>query len=309
MNEAIDGVGGIEPLSVVYPSRWLEDEYRLRDTPTAHDEISYLLGVALGRWDLRMGLGLMNPGPLPTPYEPLPPAARGMLVTPEGLPGIGVPDDYPIQIPSDRMLHDEHGHPRDVVKSLATIADFLRSGDHPRELRFPDEVRDLRQHLRQSFYQNHLRRYSASHRYAPIYWYLSIPSREWGLWIYAPALSREMLFAIASAARDKQRRLSEQVRQLRDQLDGGANRDAVKRLELSETVMIEVEAFAERAEHVAQSGWEPDLNDGLILCAAPLEMLFADEGWRGRVASVRKDMENGNYPWASVQGIFFGGTP
>ena len=63
--------------------------------------------------------------------------------------------------------------------------------------------------------------------------------------------------------------------------------------------------FYERAEAVAQSGWEPDLNDGIILNAAPLEELFADAKWRKDVAKHRVKMQNGDYPWATVQTTYY----
>ena len=80
----------------------------------------------------------------------------------------------------------------------------------------------------------------------------------------------------------------------------------VERIEQIEKVVGEIERFAEYAEKVAQSGWRPDLNDGLILCAAPLEPLFADDAWRERVAQYRKDLEKKKYSWATVQREFFG---
>ena len=50
-----------------------------------------------------------------------------------------------------------------------------------------------------------------SRRIAPIYRHLSVPSRQWGLWVYAPNLSREALFAVAGAARDKLRRVHDEI--------------------------------------------------------------------------------------------------
>ena len=145
-------------------------------------------------------------------------------------------------------------------------------------------MRDLRRYLQGRFFADHLKVYSASRRYAPVYWYLAVRSREWGLWVYAPALSREMLFAIVGAVRDKLRRLREQAGQLRDRHGDSANREVIDRIEQVESLAGEVEQFVEHADKVAQSGWQPDLNDGLVLCAAPLEPLFADDVWRKCVA-------------------------
>ena len=189
---------------------------------------------------------------------------------------------------------------------LKAPSSSLRRPQSHQRLALRREVKDLRRRLRGRFFADHVKDYSASRRYAPIYWYLAVPSREWGLWVYAPALSREMLFAIAGSARDKLRRLREQARQLHDRHLGTADRAVVERIEQVESLAGEIEQFAEHAEKIAQSGWRPDLNDGLILCAAPLEPLFADDAWRKRVAQYRKDLETKKYPWATVQREFFG---
>ncbi|MDQ4145723.1 MAG: BREX-1 system adenine-specific DNA-methyltransferase PglX [Actinomycetota bacterium] len=297
----------VEPLSATYPTRWFEEDYDPPGSPTAHQELSYLLGVTLGRWDIRVALGTLTPPPLPGPYDPLPPVSRGMLVGEDGLPAPHAPEGYPLDLPTERLLHDEPGHPRDVVAAIQLVIGLLESAAAPPELALPKELRDLRGRLRGRFFADHVKDYSASRRYAPIYWYLAVPSREWGLWVYAPALSREILFAIAGAARDKLRRLRGQAYQLRQRYGDSADRAAIERIEQVDSLAAEVEQFAEHADKVAHSGWQPDLNDGLILCTAPLEPLFADEGWRRRVAEYRRNLEKNSYPWATVQREFYGG--
>jgi hypothetical protein len=144
-----------------------------------------------------------------------------------------------------------------------------------------------------------------SRRKAPIYWYLAVPSQAWGLWAYAPWLSREQLFAIAGAAQEKLRRLTDQARQMRRDLDSGSGREIRNQLETAENLIREIEVFHNQAESVAQSGWEPDMNDGIILNAAPLEDLFADPKWRKDISTHRKKLEKGEYPWATVQRQYF----
>lgn len=296
------------PLSATYPTRWFDEDYDPSASPSAHRELSYVLGVALGRWDVRVAAGLLEIPPNPGPYHSLPPASRGMLLGDDRLPLRQPPAEYPLNIPPDRLLHDEPGHISDAVGAIERIIDFLEAFPKPPKIALHRGVSDLRRRLRGRFFSDHVKDYSASRRYAPIYWYLAVPSREWGLWVYAPALSREMLFAIARSARDKLRRLREQARQLRARPPDTADRAIVERIERIESLAGEIEQFAEHADNVAQSGWRPDLNDGLILCAAPLEPLFADEAWRKRVAQYRKDLEAKKYPWATVQREFFRGV-
>lgn len=297
------------PLSAMYPMRWFETDYEVPGASTPSQELSYLLGAVFGRWDIRIAAGILEPPPMPGPYDPLPPVSRGTLVGKDGLPAYQPPPDYPLNIPHDRLLHDESGHPNDVVAAIEAAIAFLETVPTSPSLVVRREISDLRRHIRSRFFAEHVKVYSASRRYAPIYWYLAVPSREWGLWLYAPALSRELLFAIARAAHDKLRRLQDQVRQLQSGRFSTADRTTLERVDQVERLAGEVERFAQQAEEVAQSGWRPDLNDGLALCAAPLALLFAGEAWRKRVAQYGKDLEDGRYPWATVQRQFFGSGP
>jgi len=314
LDEAVASAIGLEhwdePMSGTYPTRWFESDYDPLGVPTIHQELSYLLGAAFGRWDIRFASGELEPPPMPDPYDPLPPASRGMLVGKDELDELSVrqpPPGYPLNIPAGCLLHDEPGHPSDVVTAIENTIEVLEAASESPELALRREVKDLRRRLRGRFFPDHVKDYSASRRYAPIYWYLAVPSPEWGLWLYAPELSREMLFAIAGSAREKLQRLLEQARQLRNRHLDTADRAVVERIEQIESLAGEIEQFAEHAEKVAQSGWRPDLNDGLILCAAPLERLFADDAWRKHIAPYRKDLETKKYPWATVQREFFGG--
>lgn len=216
-----------------------------------------------------------------------------------------LPADYPLQLPHDGVLHDDPTHPADVVRAIEAAANVMMQASGRHDLLYQRKLRDLRGFLRNQFFATHFRRYSVSRRVAPIYWYLSVPSKQWGLWLYAPALSRETLFAIVGSARDKLRQLHDQVQQLRRQMPDSTDRSLRERLEDAELLASEVETFAERADAVAQSGWEPDLNDGAVLCAAPLEKLFVDRGWQQEVTKHRKKLDKGEYPWATVQKTYF----
>jgi hypothetical protein len=114
-------------------------------------------------------------------------------------------------------------------------------------------------------------------------------------------LSREMLYAVASHAARRQAAGRERVAALRAERDAGGRgrsaRDVVKHLEAEEDLVKELEAFHAEAERIAGLEWEPDLDDGIILCAAPLADLFP--AWRA-AAEERAKLRKGAYPWASV---------
>lgn len=119
--------------------------------------------------------------------------------------------------------------------------------------------------------------------------------------MYAPALARESLFAITRAAADRLDAAEAEIRRLRQERQaGGAGRSprqVAAALESEERLAGELARFRDEVERIAGLGWEPDLDDGIILCAAPLAGIFP--AWRDATAA-RDEIRGGKYPWASV---------
>ena len=162
--------------------------------------------------------------------------------------------------------------------------------------------RSIRDYLRRQFFKDHLARYSKSRRKAPIYWPLTVPSRNWGVWVYAPSSSRETLFAIAGEAARREALAAEAIRRLagrtrRRWKPDGAAREVTEALAAEEALAEELGRFRAEAERIAGLGWEPDLDDGIILCAAPLATLFP--AWPD-AGKEREQIRKGEYPWATV---------
>lgn len=270
---------------------------------TADDLFSYVVGTAVGRWDVRVGrdpsLGAAAPGL----FDPAPVCPPGMLVADDGLPAIATPRDYPIELSPVRLLIDEPGHPWDIEASMQRVAAALF--DDP--VAIVAEVvevlgrKSVRDHLRKQFFKDHLSRYSKSRRKAPIYWPLTVPSKLWGVWVYAPMLTRETIYAVASEAGRRERLAVEAIARLqREQQEGGAGRPARKvavELDAEEKLAEELRRFRVEAERIAGLGWEPDLDDGIVLCAAPLADLFP--AWPD-AKSARAELRKGKYEWATV---------
>ena len=269
---------------------------------SADDILSYLVGIAFGRWDVRAARDPIPGHRAPAVYEPLPNFAPGMLVGADGLPPREPPSGYPIEIPLDGVLVDEPAHKWDIEGAVRRAAAALWQDADP----ILEELqailgRPLRDHLGRQFFKDHLSRYSKSRRQAPIYWQLSVPSRAWSVWVYAPMLSRETLFAITRHAARRQRTGQEAVAALQaDRAAGGRGRrpkELVARIAEEEDLVSELEAFRTEAERIAGLGWEPDLDDGFVLCAAPLARLFP--AWP-TAAEERSNLKAGRYPWATV---------
>jgi hypothetical protein len=269
----------------------------------ANGLLSYLVGVAFGRWDVRLSQDSGKVPASPGLSEPLRICPPGMLLDPDGLPAVNAPAGYPIALPNNGILVDEPGHQWDVEGAIYKAAAVCL--DDPitlvTEMLEIVEGKSVRDHLRRQFFKDHLARYSKSRRKAPIYWHLSVPSKGWGVWLYAPALTRETLYVVASEAARRERLGAEAMTRLqREQQQGGAGRSPKKvalELDAEEKLSEELRRFRAEAERVAGLGWEPDLDDGLVLCSAPLANLFPL--WPEAKAT-RTLLRDGEYEWATV---------
>ena len=253
-------------------------------TSLAQDLMSYLVGCAVGRWDP----GQAADPPAAERSDPLMWAGCRMLQVPTQSAG---------------MLVDEPGHTVDIEAQIFVMADRLLSASD----RIMSEVVGLlgatsvRQYIRSKFFKAHLSKYSRSGRKAPIYWPLAVPSGHWGVWIHAPSLSREVLYAVASEALRREGHAQAELRRLEaERIAGGSGRGAKaldKVLDSERKLAEELRRFREEAERIAGLGWEPDLNDGIVLCAAPLADLFP--AWK-EPAQCRKELRAGKYEWSMV---------
>jgi len=269
----------------------------------ADDLISYLVGGAFGRWDLRIGRDPSSVPPISSLFDPPPVCPPGMLVGLDGMPASVAPSDYPVALPPTRLLIDESGHRWDIEAATLRSAVVLFEDPSPmlQELLEALGHKTIRDYLRKQFFKDHLSRYSKSRRKAPIYWPLTVPSKNWGIWVYAPMLSRETLYGVASEAGRREGLAGEAIARLqREQSEGGAGRPVRKvaaELDAEERLAEELRKFRGEAERVAGLGWQPDPDDGSILCAAPLAELFPS--WPD-AKTARTELRRGEYQWATV---------
>ena len=87
------------------------------DTETSADAasqatelISWAIGVAFGRFDLRLSTGARLLPVEPAPFDPLPACSPAMLANDEGLPLLSAPDGYQVAVAENGILVDDLGN-------------------------------------------------------------------------------------------------------------------------------------------------------------------------------------------------------
>ena len=166
---------------------------------------------------------------------------------------------------------------------------------------------DLARYLERAFWRDHLQTY----RYRPVYWLLQSPRRTLSIYLYHERVTRDTLYVVQTeivhpAQRLFQARLQEQEAQA-ESAAGRARWRVRKQAEALQTALDDLAAFAEALEHVLQRGYEPDLDDGVLINLAPLHELVPwprKKKVQGRSASELEAtwhaLEAGEYDWSRM---------
>jgi hypothetical protein len=283
------------------------------NTKLSQDLISYMLGCCFGRWDIRVS-HTVDQIEVQIPFlGPLPVTPPGMLRESAGLPDNLV---YPLSLAWDGILVDDPGlgenaeaHPTDIVRRVREALAVLWPAT-------PDAieaeacailgVRELRDYFRKpgGFFADHLKRYSKSRRQAPIYWPLSTASGRYTVWLYYHRLNGETLYTMVN--RYVEPKIAAVERALAAAGAGMVQATGSTSVKLREQAddlrafRTELDAFRGELLRVAGLPYQPNLNDGVLLNAAPLHRLFGLRRWAKDTEAAWRKLEAGEYDWAHM---------
>lgn len=240
--------------------------------------LTWAIGVAFGRFDIRIATGERATPPEPEPFDPLPAKSPGML--PDG--------DAPFH-PNAGILVDDPGHEHDLVRIAEHV---LERVDMP-------VPADLRRWLLKDFFPFHLQRYSKSRRKAPIYWPLSTASGSYTLWLYYPSLTSQTLYtAINDFVEPKLVDVVKEAAGLKAKRSA-RNREEERRLEALTTLEAELTDLRDQLQAIAPR-YLPNHDDGVQITAAPLWPLFRHKPWQKVLKDTWAKLQKGDYDWAHL---------
>ena len=244
--------------------------------------LSWAVGVAFGRFDIRLATGERPIPPEPEPFDALPDRSPGMLQR----------GDAPF-IQCGGVLVDDPGHTDDLVARVTAV--YERVGQPT------PEPGILRRSLARDFFPAHLKMYTKSRRKAPIYLQLATASAGYSIWLYLHDLTKDTLFRVQADYVGP--KLAHEQRQLDNLLtEAGSNPNATQRKAIAaqETFIGELQTLLEEVKRVAPL-WNPELDDGVVLTMAPLWRLIPQhKPWQKELRSKCDELIAGKYDWAHV---------
>lgn len=266
--------------------------------------VSWAVGVAAGRFDVRLATGGRERPIEPNPFDRLPTCSPAMLTPLQGSPGIDVPADYSVEV--SPVLVDDPGHRLDITRRVRAVFDVVFGGETDRwwtdvGAALGVKSGEVGSWLRSGFFDYHLQMYSKSRRKAPILWPIGTRSGSYLVWLYAHTTSADSLFLMVNDLIVPKLQVEERsLAELRH--NAGVNASASQRRAIyrQEKFVGELRELREAVEAVAPL-WAPDLNDGIVILLAPLWRLFAHHRtWSNELRKNWGKLAKGDCDWARL---------
>ena len=263
--------------------------------------VSYLLGIAFGRWSASNHDKGSSVSDMSALFSELPVQSPAQYSVTEGLLISRSSEDLE-KFPT--IIEQEAGKQSQLIQfvrdALAKIS-LLDFQDFEVNLVTALRVSDLGEYFKRvdGFFGDHIASYSKSRRKAPIYWPLATNSGSYTLWVYYPRLSSQTLYtAINDYIEPKLKQICDDVAALRYK---GSVRtsDDEKQFEIIQAFELELIELRSSLLKIAQH-YQPNHDDGVQISAAPLWQLFRHKPWQKVLKETWVKLEKGEYDWAHL---------
>lgn len=269
-----------------------------------HGLVSYAVGCAFGRWDIRKAFLDSRNQDAVSPFEPLPTSPLGALASRERSSIYENHfDDYPISFTLGGVLPADSSVGKGL---LERVHDGLEALNVPLDGKEDELSRDLgcnsiNEYLLKpsKYFSNHLKQYSKSRRRAPIYWPLSTATGSYTIWLHYSDLSSQTLYtAINDFVEPKLKQVGGDVAALRNK-NTARTRDEEKAFEALQSFELELIELRDTLLKLAPN-YKPNHDDGVQISAAPLWQLFRHKPWQKVLKDTWAKLEKGDYDWAQL---------
>lgn len=271
-----------------YLERTLNTEFLINEEQQVESVFSWIVGVVFGRWSIESSSKIfsLDEIDLLEAYDQETPAQLGTKYS-------HASKIIPVDINDKRGFDSKINNVIEELPENSSINYYLneildeRLGSIGILLKKPS-----------LYFDKHLKEYSASKRYAPIYWQLKAASGDYTLWVYYHSLNEQTLFECVNNYIDpKLNVVTQDITSLQKNTHRTSN-DERKLTSLTE-VAASLKDFRDELLRIAQF-WKPNLSDGVQINAAPLWKLFQHKTWRKKLEKTWGELEQGKYDWSHM---------
>ncbi len=204
---------------------------------------------------------------------------------------------------SDGVLVLDAGHPHDLAAKVHQALNLMLGENDARECIHEATGRDgdlndeLRRYFAGDFFKEHLQKY----RKRPVYWLLQSPRKTYGVYLFHERITKDTLYRIRS-----DQYLGSKLKLLNIRLDGlqreaeGASGRELKTLQKSteeaEAARDDLQAFASLIDNLIALGYEPNIDDGVLINMAPLWQLIPS--WSAEPKRCWDKLVASDYDWS-----------
>lgn len=147
-----------------------------------------------------------------------------------------------------------------------------------------------------SFWRRHVQLY----RKRPVYWPFQSPNKLFTVWVFHERMTKDTLFHIRSdIIAPKLRWLDSRIKELKAKGENAEGRER-RRVEQALAEMDEMHAdlkkFSENIKRVADEGYAPHIDDGVLINMTPLWELVPS--WQTELKKAWEKLESGEFDWA-----------
>lgn len=148
------------------------------------------------------------------------------------------------------------------------------------------------------FFDMHFKMYSKTKRSSPIYWLLQGSSGASPIYVYFHNLTTQTLVAcVNDILEPKIHNIKNDILNLREKRSRNSMEE--KKYDRLNQLALELEDFQGELLRISKF-WQPNLNDGAQITAAPLWRLFQHKAWQKKLKQTWENLEDGDYDWAHL---------
>lgn len=206
---------------------------------------------------------------------------------------------------SDGMLVLDAGHPHDLAAKARQALIFMLGERDARECiheatgKDGDLDEELRRYFEGDFFKEHLPKY----RKRPVYWLLQSPRKTYGVYLFHERITKDSLYRIRSEQYigSKLKLLSTRLDAQQREAEGASGRqlkDLQKSIEETEVARDDLQAFASLVDNLIALGYEPNIDDGVLINMAPLWQLIPS--WSTEPKKCWDKLVSGDYDWSHM---------